>query len=192
MKSNKIIAISLLAGILAPSMAACSSNSSSSGTTYLRVLNSEDYIYVHEPENGYDEDDLIDQFADYIASDPELSAKYGKVEVIYDTADTMEKVQYRETVLPNRWHIDEHLAIDVLFGAIHIDRVNTSAGNIRLGLDVQVRLRVASNGNDTLFMQNNIGGIGVDGVLYLPAIDDKAVLVHLGHDRVGGECPDAS
>ena len=92
MKINKVFALSLLVGILTPSMVACSSNSQSSGTTYLRVLNSEDYIYVYEPENGYTEKDLIEQFADYIAEDPELKAKYGRVEVIYDTADTMENI----------------------------------------------------------------------------------------------------
>ena len=92
MKTNKILALSLLVGILTPSMAACSNNNTSSGTTYLRVLNSEDYIYVYDPENGYTEKDLIEQFADYIAADPDLKEKYGRVEVVYDTADTMENI----------------------------------------------------------------------------------------------------
>ena len=91
MAKNRILAVSLIALACAPVLSGCSS-SSNSGTTYLRVLNSEDYIYVNDPKNGYDEPDLKDQFASYIEHNEELKAKYGKVEVIYDTADTMENI----------------------------------------------------------------------------------------------------
>ena len=90
MKNKKIVALLLLSGLLAPALSACSS--SNSDTLIIRVLNSEDYIYLNDPDNGYDEPDLIDQFAKYIADDDELSAKYGKVQVVYDTADTMENI----------------------------------------------------------------------------------------------------
>lgn len=89
MKRNKTLALMLLMGVLAPSMSACSSKED---VLMIRVLNSEDYIYLNDPENGYEEDDLIDQFAQYIEDDEELFAKYGKVKVVYDTADTMENI----------------------------------------------------------------------------------------------------
>ena len=92
MHKNKIIALGLISVALAPALSGCSSSSNNGKKTYLRVLNSEDYIYVHEPKEGYDEPDLIDQFAQYIEDDEELKAKYGEVEVIYDTADTMENI----------------------------------------------------------------------------------------------------
>lgn len=90
MKNNKVFALLLLGGLLTPALSACSS--SSSDTLIIRVLNSEDYIYLNDPDNGYDEPDLIDQFAEYIANDEDLSKKYGKVQVVYDTADTMENI----------------------------------------------------------------------------------------------------
>ena len=90
MKNKKIVALLLLSGLLVPALSACSSNSGD--TLIIRVLNSEDYIYLNDPDNGYDEPDLIDQFAQYIADDETLSAKYGKVQVVYDTADTMENI----------------------------------------------------------------------------------------------------
>ena len=92
MRKTKFLAIGLIALACSPILAGCSSSSGGSGTTLLRVLNSEDYIYINDPKNGYTEDDLIKQFADYIKNDPELKAKYGKVQVVYDTADTMENI----------------------------------------------------------------------------------------------------
>ena len=90
MKNKKIFALLMLCGLLTPALSACSSNESD--TLIIRVLNSEDYIYLNDPDNGYDEPDLIDQFAEYIANDEDLAKKYGKVQVVYDTADTMENI----------------------------------------------------------------------------------------------------
>ena len=89
MKRNRFLALGLLTCALAPSLSACKSGDSA---LIIRVLNSEDYIYLHDPKNGYDEADLTEQFEQYIADDPELSAKYGKVKVVYNTADTMENI----------------------------------------------------------------------------------------------------
>ena len=89
MKRSKFLALALLTATLAPALSSCSG---SEGALIIRVLNSEDYIYLHDPKNGYNEPDLVDQFANYIASDPELKAKYGKVKVVYNTADTMENI----------------------------------------------------------------------------------------------------
>ena len=90
MKRNKFLATLMLAGVLAPILSSCST--SQEDALIIRVLNSEDYIYLNAPDDGYDEPDLIDQFAQYIENDEELYAKYGKVKVVYDTADTMENI----------------------------------------------------------------------------------------------------
>lgn len=71
-----------------PALSGCSS--SGGKKTVLRVLNMEDYIYEQDIKEGYTAIDLIDQFEEYIASDDELKAKYGKVQVVYDTTDTNE------------------------------------------------------------------------------------------------------
>lgn len=89
MKKSKFLALALLTATLAPALSSCSA---SEGALIIRVLNSEDYIYLHDPKNGYDEPNLTDQFADYIESTPALKAKYGKVKVVYNTADTMENI----------------------------------------------------------------------------------------------------
>ncbi|MCR5506117.1 MAG: hypothetical protein K6F07_03895, partial [Bacilli bacterium] len=91
MAKNKFFALALITAACSPALAGCSSSSSGEGII-LRVLNSEDYIYVHDPKEGYDEPDLIQQFASYIKEDEELNKKYGKVTVVYDTADTMENI----------------------------------------------------------------------------------------------------
>ena len=87
MNKKKLLSLLMLTVFVSP-LAACSGDGGKSTT--LRVLNMEDYIYVNDPDNGYDEDDLTDQFEQYIADDPVLSEKFGKVNVIYDTTDTNE------------------------------------------------------------------------------------------------------
>jgi len=87
---KKLFLYAALGAIILPSLSACGGDNKE--VTYLRVLNSEDYIYLNDPDSGYDEPDLIHQFEDYIKEDESLSKKYGKVEVIYDTADTMENI----------------------------------------------------------------------------------------------------
>lgn len=91
MKRNKLFILAMLAGVLSPVLSACQSVGGDDALI-IRVLNSEDYIYLNSPDDGYDEPDLIDQFAQYIKDDEELFAKYGKVKVVYDTADTMENI----------------------------------------------------------------------------------------------------
>lgn len=85
---KKIFTVSILLSSLL-TLSACGSDEK---TTVLRLLNLEDYIYVQDFENGYDEIDLVDQFVEYIANDEELSEKYGKVSVVYDTTDTNESL----------------------------------------------------------------------------------------------------
>lgn len=53
----------------------------------LRVLNSEDYIYLHDEEEGYTEKDLTEQFVDYAKEHG-----FENVTVVYDTSDTNETI----------------------------------------------------------------------------------------------------
>ena len=70
----------------------------------LKILNSEDYIYLNNPEEGYLEDDLVVQFEHYMLEE------YGKnVSVIYETSDTNESIYN-----------------DLLSGRTSYDLVNTS------------------------------------------------------------------
>ena len=76
------------------------SNTETDDTVYLHVYNWQDYIYQYDPDNGYEEKDMVDQFEDYINAD-ENKAKYGltkNVSVIYDTFDTNETM-YNELKL---------------------------------------------------------------------------------------------
>lgn len=57
------------------------------GSQTLRLLNWEDYIYQYDPENGYEEPDLITQFEDYVK---ENYPQFANVNVVYSTTDTNE------------------------------------------------------------------------------------------------------
>lgn len=70
--------------LLSPTILSCSTRSKE--YTYLKVLNSEDYIYKHDAEKGFNNPDLTKQFEDYMLS------KGQKVKVVYDTFDTMENM----------------------------------------------------------------------------------------------------
>ncbi|MGM9874156.1 MAG: extracellular solute-binding protein [Bacilli bacterium] len=67
-------------------LTSCSPTNSSSSQT-LRLLNWEDYIYEQDISNGYEKEDLIDQFVSYVK---ENYPQYQNVKVIYDTTDTNE------------------------------------------------------------------------------------------------------
>ncbi|MBR0294953.1 MAG: extracellular solute-binding protein [Bacilli bacterium] len=60
--------------------------------TSINVVNCADYIYIKDVENGYEEEDLVDQFVDYAENNPN-SPFYGKhVSVSYSTSDTPESM----------------------------------------------------------------------------------------------------
>lgn len=63
-----------------------------SDTIVLRILNSEDYIYLHDKKDPESLPDLVDQFKDYVKNDEELNAKFPKISVVYDTSDTNETI----------------------------------------------------------------------------------------------------
>ena len=75
--------------LLTPMILVCASGltscNKSNGLT-LRILNSEDYIYLGEDDG---EKDLVDQFVDYIE---ENYPEYHGVSIVYDTSDTNETI----------------------------------------------------------------------------------------------------
>ena len=105
MLNKKLLLTLLMSAPLALGATSCSSKSSDSSAHTIRILNLEDYIYTNDPESGYEEDDLVDQFEEYAN---ELFG-YDDVHVVYDTSDTNES-EYN----------------DLLTGRINYDLVCTS------------------------------------------------------------------
>ena len=90
--ANKVLSFSLsLLGIFLVGfpLTSCSKNTSeqSNEKVVLKILNSEDYIYLNDPDNGYDEDDLTVQFEKYMSEEWGLN-----VSVVYETSDTNESM----------------------------------------------------------------------------------------------------
>ena len=89
---KKITKYMILAPVIlgsASGLTSCSSTATSEKFT-LKVINSEDYIFVDEDDPS---NDLTEQFKRYVkqlVKDGELDAKYANVEVVYDTSDTNE------------------------------------------------------------------------------------------------------
>ncbi len=88
---NKLISLIPITIIAIPALASCGGNNNpQDGTIYLKVLNSEDYIYKYDEEDakkgGNPNPDMIVQFEQY------MEKKGQKVRVIYDTFDTMENM----------------------------------------------------------------------------------------------------
>ena len=104
MRSKRLLLALLFSAPLALGVTGCS-KSSNGGTHTIRILNLEDYIYINDPEEGYDEEDLVVQFEKYAN---ELFG-YDDVHVVYDTSDTNES-EYN----------------DLLTGRINYDLVCTS------------------------------------------------------------------
>lgn len=87
------------------------------GSQVLRVLNWEDYIYLNDPENGYDAKDMVDQFEDFILEEEGI-----EVNVVYDTFDTNETMfsslqtgkSVYDLVCPSDYMIQKMIAADML------------------------------------------------------------------------------
>ena len=99
-------------------LAACSGEGPiEGGSQILRILNWEDYIYLNDPENGYDAKDLVDQFEDYI-----FETEGTEVTVVYDTFDTNETMlnslqtgkSVYDLVCPSDYMIQKMISNDML------------------------------------------------------------------------------
>ena len=89
-KKLKWLVLSPLILASSSSLASCSNND---GYLLLRVINSEDYIYLNDPTDPESAPALIHQFEDSEAVKEFLETKYPQykgVKVIYDTSDTNE------------------------------------------------------------------------------------------------------
>ena len=84
--------------ILSPIILGCSSgltscsNKATSARFTLKIINSEDYIYLNEGDPDAPAD-MVDQFKAYVkdlARRGEIDSKYANVDVVYDTSDTNE------------------------------------------------------------------------------------------------------
>lgn len=120
-KKNILIPISL--SILLLGLSGCSKNDSN--TIVLRILNMEDYIYVNDPTNGYDEPNIYDeQFIEYVRNDeyygPLFEGK--KISVVYDTTDTNETLYsslqtgkaYYDLICPSDYMIQKLVSFDMI------------------------------------------------------------------------------
>ena len=89
-KLSKLLILSPVLLGIGSGLTSCSKPSSSKFT--LKIINSEDYIYLNDgdPESL---PDMTEQFKNYVKQlvrDGELDPKYKNVEVVYDTSDTNE------------------------------------------------------------------------------------------------------
>ena len=87
-KINKILLLSPI--FLAMSSGLTSCGDSPSERVTLKIINSEDYIFIDEEDRS---NDMTEQFKRYVISlvdAGELDEKYRHVEVVYDTSDTNE------------------------------------------------------------------------------------------------------
>lgn len=89
-KLSKLLILSPVLLGIGSGLTSCSKSSSSKFT--LKIINSEDYIYLNDgdPESL---PDMTEQFKNYVKQlvrDGELDPKYKNVEVVYDTSDTNE------------------------------------------------------------------------------------------------------
>lgn len=90
-----------------------------SGSQTLRLLNWEDYIYRHDPDNGYENIDMVEQFEQHVRDNyPELQ----DVNIIYSTTDTNETMltkletggSHYDLICPSDYGIQKLISKDML------------------------------------------------------------------------------
>ena len=137
---KKIAKLLLLSPIVFSSMSALTSCSKTNEFT-LRILNSEDYIYLGD-KNDPEDKDLVDQFKDYIR---ENYPEYGNINVVYDTSDTNETI-YSEIQTGKSTYdlinVSEYMAQKIVSGgyAIEIDRTKIPNYDAYASAEIKGRL----------------------------------------------------
>ena len=119
---KKISKLLLLSPIVFSSLAGLTSCSKTTEYT-LRILNSEDYIYLGD-KNDPNDKDLVDQFKDYIK---ENYPEYKNISIVYDTSDTNETIYSEIQTGKSNYdliNVSEYMAQKIVSGgyAIEIDR----------------------------------------------------------------------
>ena len=87
-KINKILLLSPIFLAMSSGLTSCGDSSSEKVT--LKIINSEDYIFIDEEDRS---NDMTEQFKRYVidlVDAGELDEKYRHIEVVYDTSDTNE------------------------------------------------------------------------------------------------------
>lgn len=83
----KNIIFSLLATTSLIGLSSCGTSSEGKDNLTLKIYNAEDYIYEQDINEGYENEDLVDQFKSYIKK------TYNKnISIVYDTYDTNESM----------------------------------------------------------------------------------------------------
>lgn len=103
MHKFKLFTLFSLCGLFLTTLSSCGVDE----YEYLRVLNSEDYIYTQDTEIGYYDEDLTIQFEKYM-----LEEHGRKVRVVYDTFDTNENMM--NSLKTGKSHYDVICASDYI------------------------------------------------------------------------------
>ncbi len=88
-KISKSLILTPIILCCASGLTSCGSNEASNKFT-LKIINSEDYIYLDEEDPS---NDMVEQFKRFIKEQAKaglIDAKYANVDVVYDTSDTNE------------------------------------------------------------------------------------------------------
>ena len=152
-KFVKILTLSSFVLLCANGLTSCSKTT---GLT-LRILNSEDYIYLYDPENGYYNDDLVDQFKAYIE---ENYPEYHGVNVVYDTSDTNETI-YSE-IQTGKSHYDlinvsEYMAQKIVSGGFAIEIDQSKVPNYQDFASAEIKSRL-DNMETTIVVKDETSG----------------------------------
>ena len=122
--------------IFAASTSLTSCNNSGDDYLILRVINSEDYIYLQESDE--DPEDLVIQFEksdmvkDFLASNEDYS-KYKGVKVIYDTSDTNETLYSELQTGKSNYdlmNVSDYMAQKIVAGQMAVPLYRDVNGNI--------------------------------------------------------------
>ncbi len=174
MDTRKLLIVALMSAPFALSVTACNNSSTSTSSAHtIRILNLEDYIYINDPENGYVEEDLVDQFAAY------ANEKFGfdDVKVIYDTSDTNES-EYND-LLTGRINYDLVCTSDYMLQkfvredlVVPLDKDQLENYNTYASKTIKQRLDeiAVTKGNETVYLEDYAVGYmwGTLGLLVNP------------------------
>lgn len=122
MKNKFLKCFAMLLPVFVIGVTSCANTTNgdnTSGSQVLRVLNWEDYIYENDPEEGYDSEDMVVQFEQYIKDN---YPQYKDVKVIYETTDTNETMynelqtgkSHYDLICPSDYMIQKLLKDDLL------------------------------------------------------------------------------
>ena len=151
------------------------------GSQELRLMNVQDYIYVHDDEDSESLPDLVNQFEDYARD-----LGYDKVKVSYMTTDTPESMfnavklspNNYDLICPSDYMIQKLIANDMLTKMnIDEDHMPNYIGNASKDIKGRLDAISAVNGKtgETCYLKDYAVGYmwGTLGILFDPAYGDR-------------------